>query len=331
MTRAAWITGLSLPAVLACVAAGSALGTGGYAVYYGEGLSYLSNDPKACVNCHIMRDHYDGWAEGQPPRRRDLQRLPHPARLHPQVPGRRRRTGSGTPRGSRFRTSTSRSGSARRTAAVLQKNCIHCHHDVVRRTILGPSGRRRGRQLRPLSRRRRPRSDRDRKEPPHVRDPCRLRHAAWLAAYVVIIALVAAAVDRRRCCAADRTSPSASTRRRSTYVRSSSSTRTRSTRPCGARTSRASTTATCARSENDRTAGTAAARRSRKLEDDPRLKRIFAGYAVQRRLPRAARARLHARGPGQDRARARSSSSPGRACTATRRSSRRTARPAAAT
>ena len=26
-----------------------------------EGFSYLSNDPKACVNCHIMRDHYDGW------------------------------------------------------------------------------------------------------------------------------------------------------------------------------------------------------------------------------------------------------------------------------
>ena len=22
----------------------------------------MSNDPKGCVNCHIMRDHFDGWA-----------------------------------------------------------------------------------------------------------------------------------------------------------------------------------------------------------------------------------------------------------------------------
>src|SRR4029077_2189650 len=26
-----------------------------------EGASYLSNDPRACVNCHIMREQYDGW------------------------------------------------------------------------------------------------------------------------------------------------------------------------------------------------------------------------------------------------------------------------------
>jgi len=26
-----------------------------------EATSYLSNDPKACVNCHIMRDEYEGW------------------------------------------------------------------------------------------------------------------------------------------------------------------------------------------------------------------------------------------------------------------------------
>lgn len=36
-------------------------GAGGFTAYYAEGLSYLSNDPKACVNCHVMREHYDGW------------------------------------------------------------------------------------------------------------------------------------------------------------------------------------------------------------------------------------------------------------------------------
>ncbi len=40
---------------------GLALGAGGYTFYYARGASYLSNDPKACVNCHVMQTHYDGW------------------------------------------------------------------------------------------------------------------------------------------------------------------------------------------------------------------------------------------------------------------------------
>ena len=36
-------------------------GVGGYTFYYAHGLSYFSNDPRACVNCHVMRDHFDGW------------------------------------------------------------------------------------------------------------------------------------------------------------------------------------------------------------------------------------------------------------------------------
>jgi len=36
-------------------------GIGSYTFYYAHGLSYFSNDPAACVNCHIMREQYDGW------------------------------------------------------------------------------------------------------------------------------------------------------------------------------------------------------------------------------------------------------------------------------
>lgn len=53
--------GLSLPVLLLCCLLGMFVGAGGYTVSYGGGMSYLSNDPKACVNCHIMREHYDGW------------------------------------------------------------------------------------------------------------------------------------------------------------------------------------------------------------------------------------------------------------------------------
>ena len=37
------------------------LGLGGYTFHYAEGGSYFSNNPRSCVNCHIMRDQYDGW------------------------------------------------------------------------------------------------------------------------------------------------------------------------------------------------------------------------------------------------------------------------------
>jgi cytochrome c nitrite reductase small subunit len=40
---------------------GLALGVGAYTFIYAKGASYLTNDPKACVNCHIMQDQYDGW------------------------------------------------------------------------------------------------------------------------------------------------------------------------------------------------------------------------------------------------------------------------------
>ena len=43
------------------VLVGVAVGAGSYTAYYAEGLSYLSDDPKGCVNCHIMREYYDSW------------------------------------------------------------------------------------------------------------------------------------------------------------------------------------------------------------------------------------------------------------------------------
>lgn len=40
---------------------GVALGVGGYTFVYARGASYLTNDPGACVNCHVMREQYQGW------------------------------------------------------------------------------------------------------------------------------------------------------------------------------------------------------------------------------------------------------------------------------
>ncbi len=46
---------------LLCLSVGILLGLSGFTFMYAEGTSYLSNDPKACVNCHVMQKQYDGW------------------------------------------------------------------------------------------------------------------------------------------------------------------------------------------------------------------------------------------------------------------------------
>jgi cytochrome c nitrite reductase small subunit len=47
--------------VAAAVLAGILIGVGGYTFVYAKGYSYLTNDPAACANCHIMRDHFSAW------------------------------------------------------------------------------------------------------------------------------------------------------------------------------------------------------------------------------------------------------------------------------
>jgi cytochrome c nitrite reductase small subunit len=41
--------------------AGLVAGIGGYTFVYAKGASYMTNDPNACANCHIMQDHFDSW------------------------------------------------------------------------------------------------------------------------------------------------------------------------------------------------------------------------------------------------------------------------------
>ena len=49
--------------MLAAVIGGIA-GLGIFTFVYAQGASYLSDDPSSCVNCHVMRDQYDGWNHG---------------------------------------------------------------------------------------------------------------------------------------------------------------------------------------------------------------------------------------------------------------------------
>ena len=52
-----WLAPIAVPL-------GVAIGVGAYTFVYAKGASYLQNDPAACVNCHVMREQYDGWLTG---------------------------------------------------------------------------------------------------------------------------------------------------------------------------------------------------------------------------------------------------------------------------
>ena len=47
--------------VMTAAAIGVMAALGGYTFLYARGYSYLTNDPRACANCHIMQNHYDAW------------------------------------------------------------------------------------------------------------------------------------------------------------------------------------------------------------------------------------------------------------------------------
>lgn len=54
------ITGVHMVMILVISAfAGIGLFTFGY----GNGVSYLTNNPDSCANCHIMQDHLDAWVK----------------------------------------------------------------------------------------------------------------------------------------------------------------------------------------------------------------------------------------------------------------------------
>jgi len=46
---------------VAALAVGVLAGIGGFTFVYGEGAAYLSDDPAACANCHVMDGHLDSW------------------------------------------------------------------------------------------------------------------------------------------------------------------------------------------------------------------------------------------------------------------------------
>ena len=52
---------IRIAAVTVGVLLGLATGVAGYTFLYARGWSYLTDNPSACANCHVMQEHYDDW------------------------------------------------------------------------------------------------------------------------------------------------------------------------------------------------------------------------------------------------------------------------------
>jgi cytochrome c nitrite reductase small subunit len=120
-------TGILLAAMLGVLA-----GSGIYTARYAEGLSYLSDDPKACVNCHIMRDHYDGWQKASHHGFATCNdcHLPHDNFLHKLYI--KSENGFWHSKGFTLQDFPEPIRIRPHNRVVLNNNCIHCHADLVR-------------------------------------------------------------------------------------------------------------------------------------------------------------------------------------------------------
>jgi cytochrome c nitrite reductase small subunit len=54
------VTASRVAVVFGCLL-GVLIGVGAFTFVYAKGFSYLSTDPRACVNCHVMTEQYEAW------------------------------------------------------------------------------------------------------------------------------------------------------------------------------------------------------------------------------------------------------------------------------
>jgi cytochrome c nitrite reductase small subunit len=47
--------------IVTAILIGAAAGLAAFTFVYARGYSYLTNDPRACANCHVMNEHWAAW------------------------------------------------------------------------------------------------------------------------------------------------------------------------------------------------------------------------------------------------------------------------------
>jgi cytochrome c nitrite reductase small subunit len=115
---------------LLAILVGLLLGLGGYTALYAKGASYLSDDPRACVNCHVMREAFDTWQNSSHHARATCNdcHIPHDFLGHWGV-----KALNGYHHSEAFTRQNFHEPIQIRpgNAAVLNANCLRCHGEFV--------------------------------------------------------------------------------------------------------------------------------------------------------------------------------------------------------
>jgi cytochrome c nitrite reductase small subunit len=109
---------------------GVLLAVGGYTFIYARGYSYLSNDPAICANCHIMDNHYRAWTRSSHHAAAVCNDCHTPPGLIPKYTT---KALNGFNHSLAFTTGRFPEPLriTARNAAVTEKACRKCHHDIV--------------------------------------------------------------------------------------------------------------------------------------------------------------------------------------------------------
>lgn len=119
----------ALPVALA-VLVGVLLGASVLTAWYAEAASYLSDDPEACVNCHVMREQFDGWVKGPHQDAATCNDCHTPHGFVRKWYG-KARNGYHHSRAFTLQDFPDPIRLTEYNAEVLQENCVDCHRDVV--------------------------------------------------------------------------------------------------------------------------------------------------------------------------------------------------------
>lgn len=115
---------------------GVALGLGGFTFHYAEGASYLSSDPAACANCHIMNSQYDSWQKAS------HHTVAVCVDCHLPASGlakwiAKAENGYHHSKGFTLQDFDEPIWIKRGNAQILQENCLRCHADLLHDQVAG--------------------------------------------------------------------------------------------------------------------------------------------------------------------------------------------------
>jgi cytochrome c nitrite reductase small subunit len=127
---------LSRGTSLLAVVLGLGLGVGGFTFRYAEGLSYMSNDPRACKNCHIMNEQFDDWRKSSHHAAATCNDCHVPIDFFGKYMA-KASNGYHHSRGFTLQDFHEPIMIKAKNSQILQDNCLRCHGDLVHEIVRG--------------------------------------------------------------------------------------------------------------------------------------------------------------------------------------------------